>query len=861
MAQLSAYLAGLPDRGTVGTLVHELVAEGLLSIEPRKGRRVLVAAGVFAGLWARAPPQLRAAMARNPAEVLGDAELAQRSAAEVADAVRGALREAIWERAEVRPGLLARLPLWLRGGRGELRGLFAGAREVSREIDELAASTRTPRRLLGVVDRLAAVNAAREAAVQRAVAAARQGSVRRRLRVGAAAWLGQRRADVATWWLVRRLPAELRGHSPQDAQTVLEERLQNIEQKLEARQNDERAAALEATNAAAIAGYRRRAVESVRDWALLGWARFMAPLAGFMGAFPGQAAGAPQIASTEFAAHYDRPAQWVTTQSAGGTTAASAAGLGAALLGDRLIKNMVPVVAFGVAGSAALLVLGLVPAAAVFLPSMFVVGSMGVAGGLVRGRMDRYHPVARELKDARDGRYETAFKAAQFVLPVAIGQGIAVAGVPVTMLALSAMAAALTGAVWWVLRGEGRDAMPRAPPAVWSSITGALRQIVGTPHGLVRALLSIPLLTALTGLYATALGGAMVDQLVLLNDPTQAMGTTAAVVSVLVTARGLATMFTGPVWPKLKALLGRPGAVAKALGRDVPVGAMDEARVLRGVTLLPVVLVVPAVWLVLSPGLWPFGLLLTTGAVVSAWARMPLNRWVEGATGASLNNTAKAATIALGAAISAAMLGDYSTLVANRVAAGSPYADVVAAGNLRLALLVIPVVVIVVIPAVVAHLSGKLRVGTLDDLRAALEDVIPPAVADAATANGITAALAARGINDVGSARALFLHPDWSPRRSRGLRSRARETRLASVELTDAERALLVTALESFDPPPPQARRPKNWLALAFTGPVNRLLARPWVRWTARVLVVAVTVVGVVVLLALPAGGSAVGRG
>jgi hypothetical protein len=312
-------------------------------------------------------------------------------------------------------------------------------------------------------------------------------------------------------------------------------------------------------------------------------------------------------------------------------------------------------------------------------------------------------------------------------------------------------------------------------------------------------MLSIPLLTALTGLYATALGGAMVDQLVLLNDPTQATGATAAVVSVLVTARGLATMFTGPVWPKLKAFLGRPGAIANAFGRRVTVGAMDEARVLRGVTLLPVVLVVPAVWMVLTPGLWPFGLLLTTGAVVSAWARMPLNRWVEGATGASLNNTAKAATIALGAAISAALLGDYSTLASDRVAAGQSYADVVAAGNLRLALLVLPVVVV---PAVVAHFSGKLRVGTLDDLRAALEDVVEAAGAGTATANGIAAALAARGINDVGSARALFRHPGWTPRWGQNWRTRARETRLASVELTDAERTLLIRALGRFDSPP-----------------------------------------------------------
>lgn len=45
---------------------------------------------------------------------------------------------------------------------------------------------------------------------------------------------------------------------------------------------------------------------------------------------------------------------------------------------------------------------------------------------------------------------------------------------------------------------------------------------------------------------------------------------------------------------------------------------------LRGVTPLPVVLAIPANWLVRAPGLWPFGALLTMGAVLASWARMPL---------------------------------------------------------------------------------------------------------------------------------------------------------------------------------------------------------------------------------------------
>jgi hypothetical protein len=348
------------------------------------------------------------------------------------------------------------------------------------------------------------------------------------------------------------------------------------------------------------------------------------------------------------------------------------------------------------------------------------------------------------------------------------------------MLGLGVLAVALVAGVWLVLRGEGRDAMPRAPPAVWSSIAGALRQLVGTRHGLVRALLSIPLLTAVTGLYTTALGGVLVDQLVLVNDPDEALGSTETVVGVLVTVRGLATMLTGPSWQRLKALLGRTGD-----------GRVSEARVLVGVPLLAAVLAVPAIWMVLAPGLLSFAVLLTTGAVLAAWARMPLNRWVEGATGASLNNTAKAGTIALGGAISAALLGDYSTLVTDRMAAGLPYTDLVASANLVLALLVVPVVIV---PAVLAYLIATLRLGTLDELRVALAG----GGLDEKAAAGIAGKLSARDLNDVGSIKALFRPAGWTPRVLPTWRFAAAETRRRSVGLTLPEHTRLIAALEGF---------------------------------------------------------------
>ncbi|OLT01615.1 hypothetical protein BJF90_30730 [Pseudonocardia sp. CNS-004] len=225
---------------------------------------------------------------------------------------------------------------------------------------------------------------------------------------------------------------------------------------------------------------------------------------------------------------------------------------------------------------------------------------------------------------------------------------------------------------------------------------------------------------------------------------------------------------------------------------------MSEARVLVGVTLLPLALAVPAVWMALTPGLLPFAALLTFGSVLAAWARMPLNRWVEGATGASLNNTAKAGTIALGGAVSAEVLGGYSTLVTDRAAAGLPYADLVAAANLQLALLVIPVVLV---PAVLAYLTAKLRLGTLDELRAALEG----GGLDRAAANTITAKLSARGLNDIGSIDALFRSTAWTPRILTRSRLGAAETRRRSVGLTGDEHAHLIAALERFVRPSAQA--------------------------------------------------------
>ncbi|MFC4945338.1 hypothetical protein [Pseudonocardia sp. GCM10023141] len=846
LAALAAYLAGLPDRTAVGRLVADLVGTGLLRIERTARGRVLVPDGELAALLAAAPPQLLVGMGRNLHAMLGGGP--QDSAADLAAAVVAVVREAVWDARTARPGRWSRLPLRVRGRAAELARLFDPVRAAARAVDDAAAHLRDMRRQANRAGQLPAAALARAAAAAR-LEEVRGGPVWRRLvrwprtlpgssrdpggssqgaarssyrgiRQGGNAARGRLGARGTRWTfvvaapgalpiarlrgvliarahrrLVDGLPAELRGAAPERLAEVLAEQVRTAAAAVAAAQAVERAAAVTASNAAAVAGFTRRETARRRDVAILGPTRFLPALAGLMGAFPGQAAGAQMIAGTEFAAAYGKPVSWVTQQGAVGTSVAAGAGLTAALLGDRLIRNMVAIMALGAAGSAALLVIGLLPVPALFLPGVLTVGVMGVAGGLVRGRMDRYHPVAVELKDSRDTSYETSFKVAQFVFPLAISQGTAVVGVPVTMVALALVAAALTVAVWVVLRGESPDARPRAPPSVGAAVRGNLQQAFGTPRGLLRWVLSIPLLTALTGLYATALGGAMVDQMVVVNDPTHAVfASTATAVSVLVTVRGVASVLVGAGWERFKELLGRPGALRRALGnRSAPLGTLSEARVLLAVTLLATSLAGPVLWLLLAPGLVPFGVLFTLGAVLTAWARMPTNRWMEGATGASLNNTAKAGSLALGGAVSAAVLGAYSTLVTAQVRAGGDPAALVAAADLRLALLAVPVVLL---PVLVARLIGTLRTGTIDELRTALARV----GADAAETATIATALTGSGLNDVGSVRALFLPGTWRPRLLADRRHRMGAARRASVELTDTERARLLAALATFEP-------------------------------------------------------------
>jgi hypothetical protein len=314
-----------------------------------------------------------------------------------------------------------------------------------------------------------------------------------------------------------------------------------------------------ALNEAAVAGFSRHAASLEVSKASRGWKRSQDALAGLVSSFLTQLAGAAGLSTLMFAAHTGQSLEWVAGLGLTGMTITVVVGLATAALGNRLIKNMWLIVTLMVLGAVAAGAMGIGGHPVLFTLAFVALGVSSQAGGLIRGRLDVYHPVPAALKPVRDTRYETVFKVGRVLFPALIIGGIWAVGVPVTMLVFAAMTLGMAALVWVLLRGEHPMAQPRAPPAVRAELVGMVRQIVGTPLGLLRWVLSVPLLTVVTGLPGTALGVTILDQLVLLNDPTQAVFATAATVMVIVAVSRVASLLVGMAWPRLKRLLGRQG--------------------------------------------------------------------------------------------------------------------------------------------------------------------------------------------------------------------------------------------------------------------------------------------------------------
>jgi 8-oxo-dGTP pyrophosphatase MutT (NUDIX family)/predicted transcriptional regulator len=681
--------------------------------------RALLHDGLPDALLARAPPVYVAALRHDPVGVLGEKASAAASDAELAALVASGLREAVWDAADVAPGV-RRLPVLLQGRWSELHRIFVPVRTARAEWEQAGHVLRAARGEAAHPDVAAAEGRLAEAAKR------------------------SEQADAA------------------------------------------------ALNEAAAAGFRRGPAARTQE----GWRRHRITVLGIAAAWWAQVVGAPSGSSMEFAEHSGQTSSEVTGHIATGTTVSSLAGLLVSALGDRLITTMRVINALNLVALVGTLLLGYVSGPTLYVWEIVSIGLGGLTGGLIQGRLDVHHPVPPHQKAAREVRFQTTFKWTRLLVPIGIVGSIAWLGVPVTMTVLAALSLALSVASWLSLRGQHPDARPRSPPDVRTEVRGMLRQIIGTPRGGLRLLASIPLLAVVTGLPAVALGATMLDQLVVINDPYQAQLATAAAVVVIMLVSRFASLVVGKSWMRLRLLLGTPGAFAALLGRLVGRSAPEPAEIsqallLERVTLLPALVLVPAVWLAVAPGLVPLIVLITVGEATAALTRMPLGPWAEGTRGRSLVNVAKAGSLAVGTLLSVAVLGGYAEAVEARVELGLAHHDLVATANQLLALLAVPVVAVGVLAA---HLVVAFRVAPLDDLAAALER----SGASAEQAKAIIEKLVANGLRDVGSVRALFLPADWQPMWMPWQRLRARDRRQQHIDLRDDERALLLAALATY---------------------------------------------------------------
>jgi serine/threonine protein phosphatase PrpC len=753
-----------------------------------------------------APVTYVSAVARNAVEVLDVSTGAQVPAGSESDglfvALSAGLRSAVEARAQADPGRRGRAAPGTSDRARRLRDMFAPAREDSRTVERLRRELEQLLRQVGTAERLRRLESA---SAEQWAARLGWSSLQRRM-------------------MRRGLPAELQKLSVQKLRRELLSQLRAVDARLGEAQGAEWLTVVVATNEAVVAGFSRRRVDAARDRAVLGAKRFMPRVVGFALGWPGQTAAAPTYAGLAFAEQYGRPGddQWVTDQGKTGTFGATGVMWATSALGHRLIRNMVTIVGLGAVGTLGLTVMGVGGPAVAFVVASVMAGLMNIAGSLIRGRMDIYHPVLAADSVRRDNTVETFSKLSQLVAPLVIAQGIGVLAVPVTMYALAGATAVLTAVVWFVVRGEnagrtraaaqavlgrtGEEALPRAPP-LWKLVTlpvwRTLLLIVGTPHGLMRWVLSPPLLVMLTGLPVVALGGVMVDSMVVISNPQQWLLSTDNGVTALLFVSRAGAVLSGRAWPWIE-----------RLARDRN-GQISQSRLLLVVTLLPVPLL-PAAWVVQA--LWPsLGVLLvpfTVAAVLTGWARTPVSVWTRGPVGASLNNTARIGAVPLAQLIDGLLIGGFADAIGRRVESGTDYSALVDTAIWRLVALSVPVAVV---PLLVAVMIRRLRVAPLPDMQSALER----AGGTPEQAAALIEHLSTVGIRDEGTLRAV-LFDGWRPRIAPRLRLAAR-ARLQHLLDLEPEQIDWLDAAQKPSAPPDQGTEP---------GPAGPL--RALVRWATR---------------------------
>jgi MFS family permease len=543
-------------------------------------------------------------------------------------------------------------------------------------------------------------------------------------------------------------------------------------------------------------GFSERHLSSAISRAVEGRRRFLAAVVGAHNGAANEAAWIYLVLPATIGAVVGRDAQWVTFTGAAVNAGAALAGLGLAALGQRPIRTMSVIVAAGMAGALGMILLGSGAGVWAFVASMLMMNAWDLSAGLARGRMEIYHPISEALprgvavwKDRRDGRLNTAYKILQYAVAFGLIQGSAHLGVRVSAIGAGAVFLGLVGLVWALLRGQSTFSVAtRARANPRERVTQLARWMLATPHGLARAVFSIPTFAVFTGFLFYALGGGMSQTMVMLNTGVATPAAAALALTVVQLIYRVPGLFTTLNWPWLKRLLGTPGAWRHPF--DHPgTPAVDEAhlegRLVQAVALLATLLVLPpAVWWAFSPGLAPFAALLGLGALAVIWARLPLNRWMEGPTGATLINIVKTFTVGAGAFIGARTLGDVATRAtqaAARRAGQHPPRALAQAGDLRIAALSVPV-----LTATLAIAWGVRRyhIAPIDTLRALLPDHFRTTIMHELDRRGARTIGAAKALRASGRAPAVRALP------GRSRRLLADEIKLPSTHLTYLDGAL-----------------------------------------------------------------------
>ncbi|MGH3587630.1 MAG: hypothetical protein ACRDQ0_15040, partial [Pseudonocardia sp.] len=404
---------------------------------------------------------------------------------------------------------------------------------------------------------------------------------------------------------------------------------------------------------ATSAGFSRRHTLAAGQVATLGWLgdRF-ALIFGVYSAVPSEASKVANGESKAVAEHYGITRGSVTQIAGWVSLSPVVFGIWLAARGDSMIARMTRLTNAAALGLAGLAVFGIGGGVVVFALAGLMMGYWDAATGPMKARWDQSRPaVMAELRQQRNGQWNSGFKAGQMAIVPILGVGYSVAGVAATSFTAAVVFTLFSVAVMRYLRG-GKPIEATEKPDVKKALAKSWGQALGTRHGVMRKLLSIQTGVVLTGLPVYVLMGSMVDiarDLMFLPGMTtfwrQVLGAGLAGTLLLVGPRFVATG-SGLQWPKIFELLG-------GKGQSIRAEAGVLVRLLLGTA---PVLVALAVVLRIAPGYGLMWVFLAVNAVITGWARNPMNDYLPTSAAKTLWNSGKGAAAALGGILAGFLL-------------------------------------------------------------------------------------------------------------------------------------------------------------------------------------------------------------